>query len=954
MDFSRKPGQRWISEPEPELGLGILEEVDRFQVQIHFPASGERRRYAVAQAPIKRVRFQVGDSLRGAVDEALVVARVEDLPDGCLLYHGEDGRSLHEKDLSDSISFSKPEERLLQAQVDPCETFDLRFDALVHDYEARRSPVRGFVGGRIDLIPHQLYIASEVANRYLPRVLLADEVGLGKTIEACLIIHRLHLTGRAERVFVVVPETLVHQWFVELLRRFNLWFVIFDEARLEGVRAGAEVNPFLDEQRVICSTRVLAAHPEWADLATEARWDILVVDEAHHLEWSPAVVSPEYRAVERLAAQTPGLLLLTATPEQLGAAGHFARLRLLDPARYPSLERFLAEQANYADVAQVADKLTTAKKLTVKDVRLLENVFGKEDADFQSALTEARAGDRSARERLLADLIDRHGTGRVIFRNTREILTGFPKRRALPAPLKPRSLLRPEELKARLLREFDLDFSKTGERAAFDYRGGPRIAWLVRLLKDLDTEKVLLICRTKEKVEAIAEALQAELNVKVAVFHEELTLLQRDRNAAWFAEPDGARILLCSEIGSEGRNFQFAHHLVLFDLPLDPELLEQRIGRLDRIGQTTEIRIHIPYLEGSSPELLQRWHHEGLDGVEHSLRGGNAYTERFGREVLDLGRVYHEGTPEIRRKAEALIEASAAFRSELEERLRRGYDRLLSLNSFQPEVADEHIHEIRRFDADESLDNFMNRVFDHYGVEVEDLAPRTLHLSPGTLFIDVFPELPAEGTRVTFDRAVALGREDIQFITEDHPMVRGVIDLLVGSEQGNSSFGVWPDEGPPTLLLEAVFVLECVAPAHLHADRFLPPTPIRIVVNQAGDDVTVEYPVKCVRAHVRDEQAFRLHENPAIRQNLLPRLIREARSRVEALRLDLQAAGRTAAHRYLDGEARRLRELAKVNENVRAEEISIAEHFVEEVDRHIGAAHLRLDAVRLILRGPEI
>src|SRR5690606_41133390 len=92
---------------------------------------------------------------------------------------------------------------------------------------------------------------------------------------------------------------------------------------------------------------------------------------------------------------------------------------------------------------------------------------------------------------------------------------------------------------------------------------------------------------------ALEAAIKERFNLNLALFHEGLPLVQRDRQAAWFAEPDGAQVLLCSEIGSEGRNFQFAHHLVLFDLPLNPGLVEQRIGRLDRIGQTDTIRIHV-------------------------------------------------------------------------------------------------------------------------------------------------------------------------------------------------------------------------------------------------------------------------------------------------------------------------------------------------------------------------
>jgi len=159
----------------------------------------------------------------------------------------------------------------------------------------------------------------------------------------------------------------------------------------------------------------------------------------------------------------------------------------------------------------------------------------------------------------------------------------------------------------RVSTEFAEDAGDNRLQSSFDLAKDPRLLWLVKLLRELDPQKVLLIGRTIEKAEALDAALRRHLTVKTGIFHEGLTLVQRDRNAAWFAEPDGARLLICSEIGSEGRNFQFAHHLVLFDLPLNPELLEQRIGRLDRIGQTEDIQIHVPYLAHSPQEVLARW-----------------------------------------------------------------------------------------------------------------------------------------------------------------------------------------------------------------------------------------------------------------------------------------------------------------------------------------------------------
>src|SRR5436190_10048295 len=276
------PGQRWISDSEPELGLGSIQRVSNRTVTIVFKASGQKREYARATAPLRRVRFRPGDTIRNQKDVALVVEAVSEREG--LLFYRIGRHELSEAELSDAITFNRPEERLLAGQLDRTEVFNLRAAALEHQHRRRKSGVRGFAGGRIDLIPHQLYIASEVSGRLAPRVLLADEVGLGKTIEACLILHRLILSGRAQRVLIVVPESLVHQWFVELLRRFNLWFHIFDEERCEAIEEEGK-NPFLDDQLVLSSIGLFMRNEHRAQEALSAGWDMLVIDEAHHLGW---------------------------------------------------------------------------------------------------------------------------------------------------------------------------------------------------------------------------------------------------------------------------------------------------------------------------------------------------------------------------------------------------------------------------------------------------------------------------------------------------------------------------------------------------------------------------------------------------------------------------------------------------------------------------------------------
>lgn len=983
-------GQRWVSDAEPELGLGVIVRVEAGRVAVRFPAADEQRLYATESAPLRRVAYRPGDTVRTRDGAPVTVATVAGAG-GLLTYRAADGQAVPESELADALSFGSPDERLLHGRVDEWHAFDLRREALEHQHRRRKSPVRGFVGGRMDLIPHQLDIAQEVASRHAPRVLLADEVGLGKTIEACLITHRLLLGGRAARVLILVPEPLVHQWFVELLRRFNLWFALFDEERCAAIEgASPDVNPFLDDQLVLCPLALLAENPVRARQALDAGWDLLVVDEAHHLRWTPGAASPEYTVVEALGRRTPGLLLLTATPEQLGVAGHFARLRLLDPDRYHDLQAFEAEAGHYREIAAVAGRLSGGAPLTAADVKRLRAVFGDDErlASVEPALPPARreekkssataaasdeqAGapvppDSAAQESLLRDLLDRHGPGRVMFRNTRAAMKGFPRRVPRPARLATDD----EKTRERLAAEFAADAEGGGFRP--DLRDDLRVGWLIELLRRLlpagtmpaplarrgvqvatpaaAPAKVLLICRTREKVAALDAALRTRINAKIALFHEGLELVQRDRAAAWFAEPDGAQLLLASEIGSEGRNFQFARHLVLFDLPLDPELLEQRIGRLDRIGQKADVQIHLPHVAGTAPEVLFRWYQEGLDAFARHLHGGRALLEQFRDRVVDLAQDYHETHDTRGDDLEALVADTARARIALTKRLEQGRDRLLELNSFRPERARQVVQAIRALDAEPALEAFLLRVWDHAGVSVEDLAPRTYRLGGDTGLAEQFPGLPAEGMTATFDRAHALGREDVAFLTWDHPLVTGALDLLAGGDRGSTACAAWPDAEAEGLLLETVHVVETVAPPALGADRFLPTTPVRTVLTARGEDVTAALLPALAKAELDDLPPHALLDSAEVAQRLLPALVARARQCAGEGAAGLIRSAVTAADAALAQEAGRLRALAAVNPNVRPAEVEALEAERRQLGHALAGARVRLDAVRLILAG---
>jgi ATP-dependent helicase HepA len=897
------PGQRYISTSEPNLGLGHVISEENGLIEICFPTAEDTRTYSIATAPLVRVRFAPGDEISDHDKNHLTVESVSE-DDGLLTYHGQ-GKSIHESELLDSLTFIKPEKRLLAGLTDHPKDFDQRLEALRWNTAIRRSPARGYTGARIDLIPHQLSIVAETANRLFPRVLLADEVGLGKTIEACLILHRLHLTGRANRILILVPESLVHQWFVELLRRFNLLFAIFDEERCLSITAHDEsANPFSDSQLILCATEFLSENPTRAEQAHAAGFDLLIVDEAHHLEWSAEASSTAYQVVENLSKVIPSLLLLTATPQRLGPEGHFARLRLLDPARYSSLEAFLSETESYAPLAAAVEQLSQGN--------IPKNLsdFTQGSKSAKECLAALQKGDEDARQPLIAELIDTFGTGRVLFRNTRERLTGFPKRIPLLHPLD---------------------------------KGISPYTWLANLLRELPAnEKILLITNSPDAAITVQEKLLKEIQLETALFHEDLSMLQRDRNAAYFQEPEGARILICSEIGSEGRNFQFARHLVLFGLPRDPEVLEQRIGRLDRIGQTGDIHIHIPYGKDSRSELQARWLHEALDVFSEPLKGATTLATALLPELDALADSKYESKP-----FQNFVKRSVKMKAEVTHQLSTGHDLLLELGAPPASQSAELLEAIETADEDARFERFTLRLFDFLGLDVSDLSTRAFLFKHGNRHSEAFSDIGDDGLSVTFDRTTALSREDLSFLTFDHPLFRDALGQLLDGNSGNAAFAKLPSTKGKSILLECAFVLEVIAPARLHLDRFLPPTLLRVIVDHTGKAQTKAPPAQLLQP----SDPRRIVAQETFKTQLFPTMLEAAKDVATRASTKPIEAAIELAKQTLESQITRLNHLSTRNPNISKSEIASLKSTLKETTESLSKARIRLDSLRLIYCG---
>lgn len=959
-------GQRWISDTESELGLGTVVALDARMVTLLFPATGENRLYARNDSPITRVMFNPGDTITSHDGWQLKVDNVAE-ENGLLAYTGirldtqEENVTLREVFLDSKLVFSKPQDRLFAGQIDRMDRFALRFRARRYQSEQYRMPWSGLRGQRTNLIPHQLHIANDVGRRHAPRVLLADEVGLGKTIEAGMIIHQQLLAGAAERVLIVVPETLQHQWLVEMLRRFNLRFALFDDDRYAEAQHDAD-NPFETEQLVICSLDFVRRNKQRLEHLCDAEWDLMVVDEAHHLVWSEDAPSREYLAIEQLAAQVPGVLLLTATPEQLGLESHFARLRLLDPNRFHDFEQFVEEQQNYRPVADAVAMLLAGKPLSNDELNTLSDLIGEQDIEplLQTA-NSTRDGAEAARQELISMLLDRHGTSRVLFRNTRNGVKGFPKRELhtvkLPLPTqyqtaikvsgimgarksaeeRARDMLYPEQI----YQEFEGD---TGTWWNFD----PRVDWLMGYLTSHRSQKVLVICAKATTALQLEQVLREREGIRAAVFHEGMSIVERDRAAAWFSEEDtGAQVLLCSEIGSEGRNFQFASHLVMFDLPFNPDLLEQRIGRLDRIGQAHDIQILVPWLEKTAQSVLVRWYHEGLDAFEHTCPTGRTIYDSVYNELIN-----YLAAPEETEGFDALIASCREQHDALKAQLEQGRDRLLEINSNGGEPAQALAESIAGQDNDTGLVNFAMNLFDIIGINQDDRGEHMIVLTPSDhMLVPDFPGLPEDGCTITFNRDVALSREDAQFITWEHPLIRNGLDLILSGDTGSCALSLLKNKALPvgTLLLELIYVVEAKAPKQLQLNRFLPPTPIRMLVDKNGTNLAAQVEFESFN---RQLSAVNRHTSSklvnAVQQDVHA-ILQLAESKVESAAQALIKTAREEADEKLSAELSRLEALKAVNPNIRDDELAAIESNREQVLASLNEASWRLDALRLIV-----
>lgn len=859
--MSFRTGNHIVHRDQPAWGIGRVVGVSADGLRLAVRFSGRPReelQVATRDPGLVRHRFRPGDEVKTRDGDRVVKAPVLSVEEGELdelVVALEDGEhTVSEAHVAAMPPASGVMQALVRGEWGDAKNFQLRQSTLRLDVERRCDGLGALFASRVMVRPYQVAVAQRVLSDRSPRYVLADEVGLGKTIEAGMITSALLHARLARRVLVVAPAHLSVQWLAELWHKFNLRFTLLDRERLE-----AEENEFPDEdpwQRydlVVTSLELLARNADAREGAgdSDARWDLVIFDEAHHLRGERA-----YDVAVDLATNSWGLLLLTATPLKLDPEEYYRLLRLVESAPAQSMEDFDLRVDRQRDLTRLVRALTDAPaKEVAKQAAKVAALFPTDEV-LQSLA--ARVGDEDddeddAREALLDHVAEVYSLSARLMRNRRAMVGGFTERRlhridvvpdeeeralsaevqaAVHAGLAAGTIQQGAPLGLLLRR---LDSSPAALAKALESRPEPalrelgkraralcglsrdaRLRALRDRLRDIERNepgaKVLVFTESRETLEYLVSELQRE-RFGPLWYHGDLNTLDRDRMVARFRDPDGPRLLISTEAGGEGRNFQFCHWLINYDLPWSPAAIEQRIGRLDRVGQTHPVEIVVFQPQGTLAARVVDLFADDVRVFSETVGGLDAVLEEVEGELVRLAST---GGDEAWRDFSARL--SAAVRR-AREATTEDYDPLLDRRSFDRERVgqmlgraltraglddedldldtqeglEEALLTVAR-DLDERLEDTVLEIARRVGIEVdtdENVEAFQCRLTLGSqLVVDALAGIDLSEERVvegTFWRDTAVEREEIEYLATGHPMVEALVNFVRDGDFGRAS-----------------------------------------------------------------------------------------------------------------------------------------------------------------------
>jgi SNF2 family DNA or RNA helicase len=792
---------------------------------------------------------------------------------------------------------SEPDEALLSGQLGSVERFGLRLQALYLQHVYRYDPLSGLSSARVEPQLHQVYVAHRVTQKLAPRMILADEVGLGKTIEAGIILKELRARQLVERVLIVCPASLQFQWQQELRSKFNEEFEILDGAAAKHLGKGG-VNAFAKVPNVICSLN-FAAQPKRLESITETPWDLVIFDEAHRVRRKIAGAKVEttrsYELADTLKDSAMGLLLLTATPMQLSPYELWSHIELVEPGLFPS----------YADYEQTRRRLPRLNECMrqlqgwearcaseqAQFVRSAEGSLLRQLAECSEEELRGALASASERERLMDLVVASHPMSQVMVRNRKANVGGFVQRKAQKVPVQlsdherevyeavteylregyNRALVAknkaigflmvtyhkmlassPAAIHGSLSRRLEkltrqhrllgnapsakkssaplvgelreaLELSAalesidelaidadgltdeieelralvSGLEDCPDNKAKALVSTVKRLLDEHPDEKVLVFTQFVETQAYLASILEVN-GIEAAQFNGRLSLDEKERAVQRFR--NDVPVLISTEAGGEGRNFQFAHILFNYDLPWNPMKVEQRIGRIDRIGQKRDVLIYNLYRTDTVEERV-------LEVLEERIR---LFEESVGALDPILGEVEADLEKLVMQQVLSAEDPFAKYTADLDQRVREAralehtlQDFVLDRASLRRDTANELLNENGPRARAADLQSFLAATVSHWGGTA---VPGPEGETVLTLPLDLQRKLHVRTERVAgvFDPQLALELEHHQFLAFGHRVIDNLLGLPIDDDPVMACMQRRHDV-PPGTWVEAIY-----------------------------------------------------------------------------------------------------------------------------------------------------
>ncbi|MFC7073035.1 helicase-related protein [Halovenus rubra] len=804
--------------------------------------------------------FEVGDHVKFAGGQG-EITKIEERPNGGQLLHvytteGELRKlpsGLPHIERSDSIA-----DRLAARQIDSPIHHDLRERTTRLDLAYRYDRFLSLTNNRIEIEPYQVQAAYEILNSYDHRYLIGDEVGLGKTIEAGIVIEELIARGRAQRVLIVAPAPLTVQWQEEMREKFDRNFVIYDRETVETHRQSHPNQNVWEQEDLIITSIDFAKQtnddPESDRVSVRdaldnlnASWDVAVFDEAHHLtarRGSDDSIerTQRYTVGEAVAENSDALLLMTGTPHKGKSDQFYFLVSLLDPYRFSHESQINPDALDDLMIRRLKDDMhdtdgtrmfpekniealgvdmSRAERKLYDDVteyiREYYNLAQQEEnqaAGFTMVIYQKRlvssiyAIQKSLENRMRAiqndavaeDLPDDVQELIPRYSTEPETLTDTERERVEEALETVTVTLNQSQIQEELDRVKQL--WQQAKSIETDSKAQMLKQFVGRILSNDPEEKILIFTEYTDTLEYLRDKVFDDHDI--AQVYGDLDQDRRREEMEKFENE--ANLMLATDAAQEGLNLQFAHIMVNYDLPWNPIRIDQRMGRLHRYGQERTVEIRNLFFKNTRESEILNLLVEKTNQIESDL---GMRSDVLGRvlEDVDLDDTIMAAIAENRPTDEIVGDIEKTI-EERKEALQTVENEFLIRDRFDLSDEDEEILEVieRSQHGDVSEDDIevlVREFFDEFGGNIRGVRPGPAR-SGGDVFQLGVPDVlsgdqvSSQYDRATFTREVAMEQDDVDFIALDHPLVQSLIEFCLDSTriQGQVAVKVAEDGEP--------------------------------------------------------------------------------------------------------------------------------------------------------------